>query len=113
MFKFGDRSKAFNHKGGGRGAAQHITLFIKLLGIAFHPRISKHPSTIQLQETQSPSNKLKLGINFGKTSKMPPKRRGIDGDAGALVEVKKRKMEGALVTSTGKPAMQVNSQSMH
>jgi hypothetical protein len=44
---------------------------------------------------------------------MPPKRRGIDGDAGALVEVKKRKMEGALVTSTGKPAMQVNSQSMH
>ena len=39
---------------------------------------------------------------------MPPKRRGNSGDEGALVEVKKRKMEGAVVPSTGKPAMQVN-----
>lgn len=39
---------------------------------------------------------------------MPPKRRGNDADDGALVGVKRQKMEGAVVPSTGKPAMQVN-----
>lgn len=38
---------------------------------------------------------------------MPPKRRDISGDDGALVEVKRQKMEGAVVPSTGKPTMQV------